>query len=544
MARKPKDAVIDDNIEDEIPLVKFDARNVKNFAERLTARDDTNNFRDAPKARTGTLPLHQAAERGDTKAIDAAIAGGSDIEETDKREATALHVAAARGHTAAVRTLLGHGADHEASDIAGNTPLHLAATNGHSESAQALLASGADPMRPNGNGRTPLHQAAMRADGKMLEALLAHPGIDADAVDAKGETALATAVRKGNAEGVRLLQAHQADLNKADGLGRTPLRHATDAGNAEMAAQLVTGGADATIADTYGDTPLHASAKEGNAEVAQAVVAAVPETERADVLDQPDADDMTAAQSATAYRHPDLAEMLGEAATEARTAAKTPPMRRLPFGLHPVTPTAAKPKPAAQSPSPPPDQPRATTSSPARRQPFGLRTISLTAPSPAVRAIVADAKIMTQAQKTAIVQHAVATRRSVLGAPTLAFERPKSNAEAVDAWTRQSAAVRKLAASPADQAARSLLTDAEGSERRQSLVHAAKTGNAIAVARSTVHQAHADACRMAINGDTDAAKARLDTVALKRSAVESTARTEAAAASVRQTENERVGMRM
>ena len=128
---------------------------------------------------------------------------------------------------------------------------------------------------------------------------------------------------------------------------------------------------------------------------------------------------------------------------------------------------------------------------------------------------------------------------------TLPFERPITNAQAVDAWSKQSAAIRKLAASPHDQAAKSLLTDAQSSECRQAAIHINKT-NPIAVARANVHLAHAEGCRLAIVGATDAARAKIDAVpvAMKRCAVESTARTEAAAQAIKQTKNERVGMRM
>jgi len=68
-------------------------------------------------------------------------------------------------------------------------------------------------------------------------------GVEVDARDAGGRTALMLAAARGNAEAVDLLLAHGADPNAADAGGLTPLKLAMDGHRPEIAAALRRAGA-------------------------------------------------------------------------------------------------------------------------------------------------------------------------------------------------------------------------------------------------------------------------------------------------------------
>jgi ankyrin repeat protein len=182
-----------------------------------------------------------------------------------------LHLAASGGHLDAVRSLLAHGADPDARDGADNaSPLHLAAGGGHVEVARALLDAGADVhgagdvhladvigwatslgelrrdvlelllsrgarhhvfsaiaagdaaaiqeladvdpaaldrrMSRFEQGQTALHFAAGRGRHELL-ALLIDLGADLEAEDLNGQTALASAMLRGDRAAMRTLRA-------------------------------------------------------------------------------------------------------------------------------------------------------------------------------------------------------------------------------------------------------------------------------------------------------------------------------------------------
>lgn len=114
------------------------------------------------------------------KAIEAILAAGADIDETDKNGVTALHHAVRFRSPAAVATLLQHGANvNQACKRSGSTPLHRAVTQtgapgtaGRTMEArkivEILLSHGADPSIKNKKGKT---AAAYVADAEILAML-------------------------------------------------------------------------------------------------------------------------------------------------------------------------------------------------------------------------------------------------------------------------------------------------------------------------------------------------------------------------------------
>lgn len=103
-----------------------------------------------------SMPLNEAALRGDLAAIQAHIAAGTDIDAKDEFGSTPLIVASTFGQTEAARTLLDAGANVDLKSNDGSTPLHVAAFLCYPEIVQALLEKGADKEAKNNNGATAL----------------------------------------------------------------------------------------------------------------------------------------------------------------------------------------------------------------------------------------------------------------------------------------------------------------------------------------------------------------------------------------------------
>ena len=82
--------------------------------------------------------LIDAADHGDTKAVQTLLAAGANVHENDD---CALRLAADAGHTETVRVLLAAGADAHAED---DGALRWAADNGHTETVNVLFEAGSD----------------------------------------------------------------------------------------------------------------------------------------------------------------------------------------------------------------------------------------------------------------------------------------------------------------------------------------------------------------------------------------------------------------
>ncbi|KAH8585593.1 ankyrin repeat-containing domain protein, partial [Bisporella sp. PMI_857] len=82
-------------------------------------------------------------------------------------------------------------------------------------------------------------------------------GLDVEAADSFGRTALHHASDNGHLEVVTLLLEKGADLEAADIYGKTALHHASRNGHLEVVTLLLEKGADVKARDKiYGQTPL------------------------------------------------------------------------------------------------------------------------------------------------------------------------------------------------------------------------------------------------------------------------------------------------
>lgn len=136
-------------------------------------------------------PLETAAAQGNLEEIEALIAKGSDVEETDLRGLTALIAAARAGQPDSVRLLLRKGASpNRTGGVNRWTPLEHAIHKGQNGTGVILLDAG----RARGHDLdAPLMMAAANGNAVMVRALLSH-GADPRAHDAGGLSALGAAV--------------------------------------------------------------------------------------------------------------------------------------------------------------------------------------------------------------------------------------------------------------------------------------------------------------------------------------------------------------
>jgi ankyrin repeat protein len=193
------------------------------------------------------LRLHDAARRGDARAIGELLRAGARIDTRGETQRTPLLVATRLNHVDAARVLIEAGADVNAKDAIHDSPYLYSGARGHLEILRMTLAHGADLASTNRYGGTALIPAAERGHVETVRTLI-DAGVAVDHVNRLGWTALLEAIILGDGgerhvEIVRLLLAAGADPGLADGDGVTPLQHARRRGHAAVERLLADAGA-------------------------------------------------------------------------------------------------------------------------------------------------------------------------------------------------------------------------------------------------------------------------------------------------------------
>ncbi|CAN5468419.1 ankyrin repeat domain-containing protein [soil metagenome] len=132
--------------------------------------------------------------------------------------------------------------------------------NDNASTVNGLLQRGFDPNTRDPKGNTGLILAIRNQSPKVASALLAQKGIDVDALNTSGESALMMAGLKGDLPAVKLLLDRGARVNQP---GWAPLHYAATGPELKVITLLLERGADINAASPNGTTPLMMAAQYG-----------------------------------------------------------------------------------------------------------------------------------------------------------------------------------------------------------------------------------------------------------------------------------------
>lgn len=185
------------------------------------------------RALFGVEPAHSAASINAYPSIFLLAGAGADMDCKDEDGARPLHYAAQWSRLDCIHALAGK-VDVNAVNDLGQTPLDLCSLMGQEEAAQLLLHMGANPNIRDAEGKVPLHHFSVGGSAKILKALVkAGTPVDVSYTEFPF-TALLTAAKNGNGEGVRALLELGADPNFKTQNGNTPGDLATKYGFGEL----------------------------------------------------------------------------------------------------------------------------------------------------------------------------------------------------------------------------------------------------------------------------------------------------------------------
>jgi ankyrin repeat protein len=183
--------------------------------------------------------LLDAVERGDAKQTELFLAQGLDPNSTGPNGQTILMAASRLGQLDVVKVLLARKANPNRQSPQGDTALMLASLAGHLEVVKVLFASGA---RLDTGGWNALHYAAYGGSPEIVRFLVLR-GADKNAVAPNWDTPLMLAVRNGRGDAAKALLEEKPDLGHRGKNGETALALAKARGEADLVRLLLAAGA-------------------------------------------------------------------------------------------------------------------------------------------------------------------------------------------------------------------------------------------------------------------------------------------------------------
>uniref|UniRef100_A0ACD5TFD3 Uncharacterized protein n=1 Tax=Avena sativa TaxID=4498 RepID=A0ACD5TFD3_AVESA len=203
MQSKPADSVV---IIKNFLTHQIEVHDMKDLLGESAGEDGSNG---------GNIPcnLLTVAATGNSSFLEDLLRVGMDPDVGDSKGRTALHIAASKGFEECVLVLLRHGCSANIKDAQGNTALWQAIAARHHK-VFSILYHLARVSNPHAGGDL-LCLAARRGDVDTLREILKH-GLDVDAEDRDGATALRVALAEGKADVARFLVMNGASVDKAN----------------------------------------------------------------------------------------------------------------------------------------------------------------------------------------------------------------------------------------------------------------------------------------------------------------------------------------
>eukprot|EP00667_Euglena_gracilis_P003771 EG_transcript_3779 len=234
--------------------------------------------------------LGAAAQHGHVRVVQQFLTFGLHPDAVRSQgETTALHCAAYARHLGVVKLLVAHQASLERQDASGTTPLQAAVQGGDAAVVRFLLHACLGPeLGPGGSGgesgvlrrcmraqarfpgtvhqhyeTTLLHIACHHGHAHLVPCIL-NLGVEIDAVDTFGRSALRVACEDGHVAVVRQLLQCRANPDLGDRFGTTPLMAACHYGHEATAHAMLAARCDVGLWDLQGLTALHRAAWNGH----------------------------------------------------------------------------------------------------------------------------------------------------------------------------------------------------------------------------------------------------------------------------------------
>ncbi|NXJ93323.1 ASB3 protein, partial [Corythaixoides concolor] len=208
-----------------------------------------------------------AAKEGNIKMLRKLIKQGYSIDVPDNRGWMPIHEAAARNWSECLRLLIRAAPSDDyinSKTFEGLCALHLSARHGFFESVRVLLEAGADPNEVTTDATTALFLAVENEDANVVKFLLQH-GADVQGPHSwSGWNSLHQASFQGCTEIMKILLEKGASKECVDDFGITPLFVAAQYGQLESLRLLVSHGADINCQAKDKATPLLIAAQEGH----------------------------------------------------------------------------------------------------------------------------------------------------------------------------------------------------------------------------------------------------------------------------------------
>ena len=206
--------------------------------------------------KTGIPPILHAAKCGYNNIVEHLSKLSSiDVTEIAKYE-NALMYACRFGQRETANLMINLGISLTQRDGSGDDALLVAVKYQCFDITKRLIEKGCSINTKSANGNTALIRCAFDSREDSLDFVLSCDGLEIDAKNFNGETALIVATKGGNSVILSKLLQHHASVNLADIVGRTALFVAVAGKKEEAIDMLLNASADVNIVDVFGVSPL------------------------------------------------------------------------------------------------------------------------------------------------------------------------------------------------------------------------------------------------------------------------------------------------